>query len=171
MVAGLMVGVASSFVYDFVGSKKEKNDSLVPQQNLGVAPTETIAKRPSLIADLVSVHALLSVLSIIWFFLNAGIQKGLDQILLVALFLLGALMSPIFVISIKALTKASPRSACIVIAIQWTLSVSLLGLLLYRGMTLFDAEKLTEAYAVFSGATVIAVGVIYLLWRWIRPAW
>ena len=79
VVAGLMVGVASSFVYDFFGSKKEKNDSLVPQQNLGVAPTETIAKRPSLIADLVSVHALLSLLSIIWFFLNAGIQKGLYQ--------------------------------------------------------------------------------------------
>ena len=173
IIMGVVVGVVAAYVYDLL-CRKRPTVELTSSGILNVhsAPLNTTS-RPRFSDYVASGHAMLTVLSIMWFFLVMPVLAGgpLDGDIF---FLAVGLVASIGSVKItKLIAKSHLGLLWAVMVISWILFLALLAGEINKGIKSGfigrDVAVLLGLYALLTIATFIVVGGLTLLWFLLRP--
>jgi len=175
IIMGFAVSVAATYLYDVLFRKKQ---SVEPTTSTGVLDTHSspldTASRSRLSDYIVSGHAMLTVLSIMWFFLVMPIITDGPSEGIVFFLAVGLVISIGSVKITKLIAISRPGLLWAVMLISWllffTLSAAEINKAITAGFVGRDLAVLLGMYWLLTIATFIVAGGLALLWALIRFA-
>jgi len=175
IIMGLVVGVSASFVYDFFKAKGSRSEATIKPGRF--KPFSKTTFRPTSYAHfesgklfeyVVSIHIFLSVLSILGLIITGGIEAD-HHFSLIFDILFGGFFALTFVWAVGLFAESYPRAGWVIVALPWTLFLTLSAAAVRKGLTGSDLGLLAQFYSVIAVVTFFAVGIVVVLWDWIRP--